>query len=49
MAATVTVAVPLPGLPTTAVGAEGFAGGAGKMSGVPFVTVGVIFDTLFEC
>ena len=43
---TVTVAAPLPEPPAAAVGAEGLAGGAAKMSGVPFVTVGVIFDTL---
>ena len=48
LAVTLTVAAPLPGLPAAAVGAEGFAGGAGEMSGMPPVTVGVIFHTLFE-
>lgn len=45
---TLTLAAPDPRLPAVAVGAEGLAGGAGKMSGVPLVTVGVIFDTSFE-
>ena len=42
---TLTVAVPGPRVSAVAVGAEGLAGGAGKISGVPFVTVGEIFDT----